>query len=60
MMNQTMLIEGSSEYIATSKEANLRYKKSFMHTMNEYALSKSVITQDIFLKAKVLIDKIQR
>ncbi|MCB2354483.1 hypothetical protein [Clostridium estertheticum] len=57
-MNHFVLINESDMEI--SKENELIYKKSFMNMMNEYALSEGAITQEIFEKAKMMIEKMNK
>ncbi|MBU3216675.1 hypothetical protein LL033_17295 [Clostridium estertheticum] len=57
-MNHFVLINESDMEI--SKENELIYKKLFLHMMNDFLLSEGAITQEIFEKAKMEIEKMNK
>lgn len=59
-MNETVLINEVPFQIEIPEKNKLAYGKSYMHMLNEYALSEGVITQELFEKAKAMINKLEK
>lgn len=53
-------IDGVYPCIEIPKEHKLTYKKSYMNMLNRYFYKQGAIDKEIFEKAKVLIEKINK